>query len=176
MEESQTKICPACAEAVKVTAKLCPFCRSDQRRSTALNVKLAPWVAWPFWLLFICGCLIVFYRVAYPGKDFASCRSQVVISSSSMQFSNGERGRYVTTIGTITNISDCGWKDVQLEVRYFNQDGKLIDVGTQYISDLFVQPNSESAFRVRTLADQPDSAYASHKVLVRTAKDIRRWP
>jgi hypothetical protein len=127
-------------------------------------------------LLFFCGALVVFYRVVYPGKDFASCRNQVIIGSSSVQFSAGERGRYVTTVGIIKNDSDCGWKDVQLEVRYFNQDGKLIDVGTQIFSDVVVQPHSESAFRVRTLADQPEPAYASHKVVIRTAKDTRRWP
>ena len=127
-------------------------------------------------LLFFCGCLIFFYRVAYPGKDFASCRDQVVIISSSMQFGAGERGRYVTTLGTVKNNSDYGWKETQLEVRYFNQDGKLIDVGVQFFPDVIIQPHSESAFRVRMLADQPDSAYASHKVFVRTAKDIRRWP
>ena len=93
-----------------------------------------------------------------------------------MQFGTGERGRYVTTVGTVKNDSDYGWKDVQIEVRYFNQEGKLIDVGIQFISDVIIQPHSESAFRVRTIADQPESLYASHTVSVRTAKDIRRWP
>ena len=175
MEEQQTKICPLCAETGKAAAKLCPHCRSDLRRS-AIRIDVAPWLIWPLLLLFFCGALVVFYRVVYPWQDFASCRNQVVVSSSSMQFGTGERGRYVTTVGTVKNDSDYGWKDVQIEVRYFNQEGKLIDVGIQFISDVIIQPHSESAFRVRTIADQPESLYASHTVSVRTAKDIRRWP
>jgi hypothetical protein len=175
VEDQQTKICPVCAETVKAVAKKCPFCRADLR-SSVIRIDPAPWFSWVFMLLFFCGALIVFYRVAYPGRDFSLCRNQIVVSSSSMQFSAGERGRYVTTVGTINNESDYGWKEVQLEVRYFNRNAKLIDVGVQIFPDIIIQPHSESAFRVRTLADQPESAYASHKVFVRTAKDIRRWP
>jgi len=93
-----------------------------------------------------------------------------------MQFGVDEHRRFITTLGTIKNDSDYGWKEMQIEVRYFNRDGKLVDVGVQSFPDLTVQPHSESAFRVRTLADQPDSAYVTNAVLVRTAKDIRRWP
>jgi hypothetical protein len=116
-------------------------------------------------------------RLVRPWEDFTKHREEVAVADSSVQFSEaGESGRYVTTLGTIKNSGECAWKNIQVEVRYFDQAGKLIDVGVQMVPDLVVQPHSESAFRVRTLADQPESIYASHKVVVRTARDERRWP
>ena len=164
-----------CAESINAAAKLCPHCRTDQRAG-AILITFAPWFGIVFWLLIAAGVGIFFYRVLDQGQNFTSVRNQVTVGSSEMQFSDGERGRYITTIGVITNGSDCGWKEVQMEARYFNKQGKLVDVGAQWFSDLVVQPHSESAFRIRTLADQPDEAYASHQVVIRTAKDIKRWP
>jgi hypothetical protein len=176
MEGDSTRTCPSCAETVKAAAKLCPYCRSDLRRS-AIRVRVSEWVAWLCLLLFFFGALMLFYRFVRPWEDFTKHRNQVTVSSSSIQFSDaGDRGKFVTTIGTVKNESDWAWKNLQVEVRYFNQEGKLIDVGVQTVSDTIVQPHSESGFRVRTLADQPDSVYVSHKAVVRSAKDERSWP
>ena len=164
-----------CAEAIKPAARLCPHCRTDQRRS-AIIYTIAPWLMWPLILVFSGGLFLLMSRLFTPGRDFAPFRNQFEVVSSSMQFSQTERGPYVTTVGTIRNNSDYPWKEVQLEARYFGKADKLIDVGVQIFSDLVVQPHSESAFRIRTFADQPTNEYASHKVLVRSGKDIRQWP
>ena len=139
-------------------------------------ITFAPWFALAIWLLIATGVGIVLHRVLDHGQEFGSVRNLVTVTSSEMQFSNGEKGRYITTVGVITNGSDYGWKEVQLEVRYFDQQGKLIDVGAQWFSDVIVQSHAESAFRIRTIADQSDKTYASHRVMVRTATDIKRWP
>ena len=175
MNDQTEKTCPICAEAIKVAAKRCPYCLSDQRKG-AFMIPLVPWLGMALWLMIAVGLAVIFLRVMNPGKDFTTVREQVAITSSELQFSSGEKGRYITTIGVITNGSDCGWKEVQMEARYFNKQGKLVDVGAQWFSELVVQPHSESAFRIRTIADQPDEAYASHQIVIRTAKDIKRWP
>lgn len=175
MSDQETKTCKVCAETIKAAAKLCPHCRHDQRRGV-LNPIHFNWVAWPFLLLIAIGCLTVFSRLVLPGKDFSKVRDQISVTSSSMQFSSGVKGRYITTVGMVSNASNYAWKDVQMEVRYLNQEGKLVDVGSEWFSDVVIQPRSESAFKIRTLADQEESAYASHKVVVRTARDINRWP
>lgn len=173
MTEPDTRICPFCAETIRRAARLCPHCRTLQGRWSAyLGVALALMTL--TFLVVVAGGAFVAYRLFNPGKAFAPYRDQFSITTSSRQFSTNERGRYVTTVGTVRNNSDYAWKEVQLEVRYFDQQGKLIDVGNQIISA--VEPHSESAFRVRTLADQPESRYENHKVYVRTGKDINRWP
>ena len=173
--DSTQKTCPRCAEAISTAAKICPHCLADQRKG-AISIQIVPWVGLAVWLLIAAGVGVVFYRVLDQGQEFSSVRGLVTVASSEMQFSNGEKGRYVTTVGVITNGSDCTWKEVQLEVRYFDQQGKLIDVGAQWFSDVIVQSHAESAFRIRTIADQSDKTYASHRVMVRTATDIKRWP
>jgi len=179
MDDQDTRTCRICAETIKRAARLCPYCRADQRKS-AINIIPPPWLAWLGWsvmLLVVLGGLSVAYRMFNSGKDFAPFRDQFAIVSSSMEFSKRENGQHIiTTIGVVRNNCDYAWKGVQLEVRYFDQEGKLIDMGVEMFSDVLVQPHSESAFRVRTFADRPESAYASHKVFVRSAEDIRRWP
>lgn len=175
MEDTNIKICRMCAEPIKAMARLCPHCRTDQRQS-ALTLVVAPWLVFPILLLVGLGGLSLAYRMFDPGKDFAPFKDRFEVVSSSMLFSTNQNELYITTVGTVRNNSDYAWKEVQMEVRYFDRESKLIDVGAQVYSELVVQPRSESAFRVRTRADQPEQAYASHKVFVRSGKDIRRWP
>jgi len=175
MNDPTTKTCRMCAETIKAAARLCPYCRTDQRQS-AVIVTIAPWLMGFLLLAFFVGGFSVVYRLFTPGRDFAPFRNQFEIVSSSMQFNQNEKGAWVATVGTIRNNSDYAWKEVQLEARYFDSAGKLIDVGVQTFSDVVVQQHSESAFRIRTIAGQPTNAYASHKVLVRSGRDIRQWP
>lgn len=74
--------------------------------------------------------------------------------------------------GQLRNDSPNGWKDVELEVRYFNKQGRNIDTQT---TTLFatVPPGEAHAFRLRGPADKPESFYARHKVLVRWARDAQ---
>jgi hypothetical protein len=177
--EDQTqnaKTCRMCAETINVAARLCPCCRTDQRKSAVTLMLVVPWLGWLLMLLMGLGVVSLASRMLDPGRDFAPFRDRFEVVSSSMQFSKNEKGQYVTTVGTVRNNSDFAWEDVQMEVRYFDRENKLVDVGAHRFSDVALQPHSESAFRVRVLADQPETDYASHKVYVRSAKDIKRWP
>lgn len=176
MDDANTRTCPLCAEAIKPAARICPYCHAQQRKSVVFANAMVPWLVWPVVLFVVIGGFMLAVRLFDRGRDFAPFRAQFSIVSSSMELTTNQNGRSVTTVGMVRNDSDYAWKEVQLEVRYFDRNDKLVDVGAQGYSDVTVQPHSESAFRVRTLADQPESAYASHKVYVRSAKDIRRWP
>ena len=107
------------------------------------------------------------------GRDFSLYRDQIEVVTSSMNFSMTSTNRYISTVGLLTNCSDFSWKEVQVEAQYFDGTGKLIDTGFERSFDTEILPHGESAFRIRTLADKPESSYASHKVFVRYAKDGR---
>src|SRR5262245_21129171 len=128
MSDPNTKTCRMCAETINAAARLCPYCRTDQRQSTII-VTIATWLSSLLLLAFFGGAFYFIYHVFTPGKDFAPFRNQFEVVSSSMQFNQNDKGTYVTTVGTVRNNSDQAWKEVQLEVRYFDGTNKLIDVG-----------------------------------------------
>src|SRR5437867_3959478 len=95
----------------------------------------------------LAGLLFYFEKTFGEGRDFAEYRDEIKVVSSSMQVSQTDKGRYVSVVGLLTNRSEFTWKEVQLEARYFDKDGKLIDTGLE--RNLFenVLPYAEAAFR-----------------------------
>ena len=111
-----------------------------------------------------------------PGRDFEQFQDKIVIVDSQMHFGATTNGNYVSAIGQIRNDSPYGWKELQLEVRYYNKEGQMIDTRTEARFGDTLPTGATHAFRVRGPADKPESQYASHKIFVRSAKDARRWP
>jgi hypothetical protein len=171
---AETKVCPHCAETIKAAARVCPNCRYWQKTWSLYNPKLL--TALGFVVLMGCGAImgILVDSITGQGKDFARYRDQIEVVTNAMSYSRTNVDPYITTIGLIMNRSEFGWKEVQLEAQYFDASGKLIDTGVSRNFETELLPHGEAAFRIRILADKPESSYASEKVYVRSAKDGRR--
>jgi hypothetical protein len=128
--------------------------------------------------------IIVFVILAYVmvrplslfggGADPAALLSEIVVADSSFRFNTQGDYTYVSAVGTIRNDSeDIAADDVYIEVQYFDGEGTLIDTegGEQY--GLTLLPGSEAAFRLQARTSSPVSAYATHKVFVRSVRDAR---
>lgn len=165
-----------CAETIRAAAKVCPHCRQWQTKWSmpipSLNglgvgiTLLAVWLGGGFFLAHLMS----------PGRDFGKYQDQIVVVNSQMSLSRTDKSPYASVVGTIKNTSPYSWKEVQLEVQYFDKDGKLIDTKSDREYDATILAGAERAFRIRAVADKPEAAYASHKVFVRAAKDARSWP
>ena len=175
-ENDQTKVCPLCAEAIKVAAKVCPHCRYLQTkwlfqvptlRAILFTIPiLALWIGAGIWI----------DRLVSKGRDFAEYRGSISVVESSMNYSAEQKGPMISVIGTITNNSRFSWEKIQIEAQFFDESGKLVDTisGSEY--DYTILPNAERSFRLRKAADKVVSVYKSHKVFVRSASDVRTWP
>jgi hypothetical protein len=120
--------------------------------------------------------VILFEHFFDPGRDFVPFHDQIVVGDSQVHYSQTEKGAFIAVVGMIKNNSKFSWKEVELEVQYFDKDGKLIDTKSDQEYNVTILPLGERAFRIRAQADRPEAAYASHKVFVRAAKDGRsRW-
>ena len=172
-EAAETKVCPHCAETIKTAAKVCPHCRFCQKTWSLYNPKIIAASV----LILVIGYSVLMGLVvdsnSGEGRDFAEYRDQIRVTTSSMSFSQTSTNAYITAVGTMTNASEFTWKEVQLEAQYFDASGKLIDTGLNRNFDTDILPHGEAAFRIRTVADKPESSYTSHKVFVRYAKDGR---
>jgi hypothetical protein len=181
-ENEQTKICPLCAETIRAAAKVCPHCRYWQKKWSLQNPQTTQSIGAFLMLLLITAAVvglgIFLSHVIGPKRDFAPYRNQVKVVNSEVNFGMVYSNLTVFVVGVITNQSDYGWKQVGLEARFFDRNGKLIDVipaNSEY-SPVTVLPHTEAGFKIQRSAAQEESAYASHQIFVRTAKDINAWP
>ena len=147
--DQNVKVCPLCAEPIKAAAKVCPFCCGAQTR-------LAYWLPY-LGLGFSVLILLAFVGLAcfwlFPdafrseGRSFAPYRAQLVVGRTSLE--RDQRKPEFWLSGYITNTGNYPWRVRELEVRFIEGEGKLVDVRQPEISEKFVvQPHQEQAFRV----------------------------
>ena len=81
------------------------------------------------------------------GRSFAPYRAQLVVARTSLE--RDQRKPEFWLSGYITNTGNYPWRVRELEVRFIEGQGKLVDVRQAEVSEKFVvQPHQEQAFRV----------------------------
>ena len=98
--------------------------------------------------------------------------SQLVVTQSSISYSDNDGRKMVTSIGNLKNESAFKADDIVLEVKYFDSENKLIDVVTQRVYDITIPQNKEVAFRVRDEADKPKNFYVTNSIRVISATKV----
>lgn len=93
----------------------------------------------------------------------------IEISGASLSYSKTEGPSWITTIGTLKNTSPFKLEDILVEVKYFDAEGKLVDVLTESLYEVTLQPSQEISFRVRGVADKAEKNYVSTTVRVVSA-------
>jgi hypothetical protein len=172
-ETIDTKACSWCAEPIRARAKVCICCGRLQPKSQAK-------IVWPSAIPFLVAAVffvigaVQFRNLFAPGREFEPFRERIAIVESQMHFSQTTNGNYISAMGQIRNDSTFAWKDFQLEVQYYDKEGRMIDTRSERLMQT-IPAAATNAFRIRASADKPESAYASHKVFVRSAGDARRW-
>ncbi len=144
-----TKVCPLCAETIKVAAKVCPFCQSRLSRFALWQRELA--LAAP--LVLLAGFALAIFAWVIPdeagslGGRLRPHRDDLIVQRTSLG-SAAKRPDYWLS-GFVSNRSAHPWRIWQLEVRFLNRDGSLLDVQHPNVGDAFVvQPARECAFRI----------------------------
>jgi len=178
MPESEKKTCLVCFMEIPAQAKKCPYCLESQYKWTMrpfhpLLVQIpfiAVFLAMMFWL----GTM--FKTMNPDGVTFSSAQDKVSVENAFMAFGEDEcckDGKFqsVAVIGTLKNSSPVSWKDLRLEVQFFDKDGKLSDAVQQGQYSYFLPGNGEAKFKVSARREFPKESYASFKVRVMNAKD-----
>ncbi len=76
----------------------------------------------------------------------------------------------VHCVGTIRNSSQRAWKDVQVEVKFLDDEGKLLDVIYDPTESVFVPSHADVAFRLTGTRTPSTAEHAKYAVDVRTAR------
>ena len=177
--EAKTKTCKLCCREIDERARKCPYCRTfqDWAHTTLVDprVQAAVFGALLLCLLVVMISLIHIFRdIAHREEDFADYRDQIQVLGSDMELGRDEDGATLCVVGTVRNNSDVAWNDIQIEVRFFDAEGKLIDATLGKRALGTVLPGAEQVFKIELRPALPPERYASWKVSVGYARDASR--
>jgi hypothetical protein len=174
-ETAETKICPFCAETIKAAAKKCPRCCSKLKGEGSWFLAMLQFG--PVVLLLYGPILLGSWWLGglnRPGRDFGPYRDKILISETAIHFGHLSNTNTVSTVGFLRNDSPYSWKALQLEIQYFDKEGKLVDSATETLPNQELPSGMTEAFRIRSPAAFDEISYATNKVFVRAAKDARK--
>jgi len=176
-ENEQTKVCPFCAESIKAAAKVCPYCRSKQFRNALWRQELTLGI--PAVILMV-G---VFALIAWlspdengtGGRSFTGHRNDLLVRNTSLDRDPRKSDFWLT--GIVTNQGANPWRVHELEVRFLDGQGNLLDVRHSPVKDLFViQSHQEHGFTAELGALAFTNHDVAHQVRVQIATDgDRQW-
>jgi len=171
--EQQRRTCSECYEPMDARARVCPHCGRIQWRRAwprmlagfvpvlLLGVTLMAWGGWMKHRL-----------MSSPNPEgLAAYAGQIKVTESRMEFGQSSDGPVVLVVGMLRNDSDIAWGNVKLDVRFFDPQGRLIDVNVRDYYLSAIRPRGEMAFKLRGPADLPRQSYARYEVSVRSAED-----
>ena len=166
------RACPYCAEEVSANAKICPHCRQWLSVHSLRNPTVFLAMVCSLGLVCIVSCLLFFRQIMNPGKDFSPYRESIYVVESRMNFQSDEKEPSVNVVVVLTNRSEFAWKDVQMDLRFYNAAGTMIDA-MPYWNRGEIYPNGELAFRIKNHPSHALGEYDSYKIFVRSARDVR---
>lgn len=142
---SDTKVCPMCAETIKTAARKCPYCQTRQGRCVLWHADLAPALG----AAFVLGLSVVILYWLVPeesrsaGLDFARHRRELAVGKLAW-IPDGTASR---VSGYVTNTGPHAWRVQELELRFQDSAGRLLDVRHPYLKPSFVvEPGQVHAF------------------------------
>ncbi len=170
-DKSQTKTCPLCAESIKAAAKACPFCQHRQGRFAFWRTQM------PVLVSVIClagmaalGCYLLLSEIPATGRSFVGHRNELRVLRTSLERDKKKPEFWFT--GFVTNTGRYPWRVQELELRFVDAQGRLVDVRRPELSDTFiVLPGGEGAFRARVGEVVFTNVGVIHQTRVQTATD-----
>jgi hypothetical protein len=108
--------------------------------------------------------LVVFPRF-FPHNEPVTTTSVSVIEPSIHHNTDG-CARWVTVVGKLANSNDTAVWNPYFEVRFFNEQGELIDSLTSSDSAIVIPAHADASFRVRGQAAREANEYARFEVRV----------
>jgi hypothetical protein len=178
MEENDTKVCEMCYKEIPDKAKKCPYCHHWQSKISMIIYH--PIVSVLIFIIPLALMMYLFTSMLDRGEDFKPYRDKITINDSELKF--GEKKvcdkvfETVAVIGTMSNSSSIPWKDIQIEVRFYDSNGKMIDSEQKKDYPFEVPAHGNAAFKISTQREFPIEQYVSYKITIISARDARsRW-
>jgi predicted nucleic acid-binding Zn ribbon protein len=173
LDTANTRTCPFCAESIKREAKVCPRCRQWLTLRSIRNPAITVWVyGLPHLVIYaLLGMLILtaLNRFQNPKPDYTAFVNSLRVMESRMNWAETSNGLRLYITGILTNQSGFAWRDIELECRFFDARGQLVDAAHPH-AGVTIQPHDDTAFRAVVTPSHATNDYASFRISVSTAR------
>jgi predicted nucleic acid-binding Zn ribbon protein len=177
-DHNSSRTCPFCAETIKPAAKVCPRCRQWLTLRSIRNPAIAIWVfGLPHLAIYICLAVLVLTflnRIENPRPNYTEYLNSLHVLESHMNWAGTGSDLRLYITGILTNQSAVAWRDIELQCRFFDANGLLIDAAHPR-AGLTIQPHDDAAFRAVVTPSRATNDYASFKATVSTARNTKGW-
>lgn len=178
MNAEAKKTCPFCSEAIPLAAKVCPRCRQWLSLRSARHPLVATLIAGlplvAFVLLLAMATTRAIERFGNPQPHYTDFVGSIQILESQMNWSQTSSGMRIYITGLLTNQSEHAWQDIEFDCRFFDPSGLMIDAANGW-GRLVILPGDDSAFRTSIEPTRATNDYASFKISVNSARNIKAW-
>ncbi len=89
-----------------------------------------------------------------------------------MNWAETSSGPRIYITGILTNQSEFAWRDIELECRFLDTNGRLVDAAHPHVA-LTIQPHDDTAFRTVVTPSHATNDYASFRLSVSTARNTK---
>jgi hypothetical protein len=176
MSQPDSQACPFCAETIKPQAKLCPHCRQwltiRSLRHPLMNVLVFGLSGLFAWLCFAIPIMLKFDQIMNPRPYYSEFSSPLKILDSQMHWTETKDGLRIYVTGIMTNGSPVDWRDCELECRFYDSNGAMIDADHR-TANATISAWDDAAFRAAFIPASPTNDYASFKLSVSTARNTK---
>jgi hypothetical protein len=176
LDPGSGRTCPYCAESIKREAKVCPRCRQWLTLRSIRNPAIAVWVyGFPHLVIYAFMAMLILTavnRFTNPKPDYSEYINSLRVAESRMNWAETSNGSRIYITGILTNQSGFAWRDIELECRFLDTNGVLVDAAHPNVR-LTIQPHDDSAFRTVVTPSRPTNDYASFRLSVTTARNTK---
>ena len=176
MDTASSRICPFCAESIKQEAKVCPRCRQWLTLRSLRNPAITVWIyGFPhllFYALLAMVILTALNRSQNPKPDYTAFVNSLRVMESQMNWAETSSGPRIYITGILTNQSEFAWRDIELECRFLDTKGRLMDADHPHVA-LTIQPHDDTAFCAVVTPSHATNDYASFRLSVSTAQNTK---
>jgi hypothetical protein len=177
VENPMTKVCPLCAETIKVAAKVCPYCRTRQTRFALLKGEIRGFFT-VLAVLVVGGLILdrVFLDKSEQKASFAFVLHKHDLTVGHTEWVAAEKENAYWLTGFVTNQGAFSWRVHELEVRIMDAQTNMLDV--QHVElgkdeNFVIQPGQDHAFKIQFETPLLDTN-SSLAVYVKRATDGRK--
>jgi hypothetical protein len=178
MSTPERKICRFCAEEIPGAARVCPRCRQWLTLWSARNPAAQAAFASVLVLLALGGMVwfaqFTMERLQGSPPWYLDHPGSLQVLSRQFQWVETKDGPRLIVTGLLTNRSDTAWCAVELECRFRDASGRMVDAANT-VARLTVGPHDDSAFRVTVVPGCLRPDYAAVWLNVATARSTRGW-
>lgn len=176
LDAASSRTCPFCAESIKREAKVCPRCHQWLTLRSLRNPAIAVWVyGFPHLAIYaLLGMLLLtaLDRIQNPKPNYTAFVTSLRVLESRMNWAETSNGPRIYVTGILTNQSEFAWRDIELECRFLDAGGQMVDAAHPH-AGLTIQPHDDTAFRAVVTPSRASNDYASFRLSVSTARNTK---